>query len=57
MPARASATWSSRQSSFNNIAELVVCILLYALLGIAADLMVRVLERSLMPWRRQLAVR
>ena len=44
-------------SSFNNIAELVVCIVLYALLGIIADLLVRTLERSLMPWRRQLAVR
>ncbi len=44
-------------SSFNDIAELVVCIILYALLGITADLLVRALERILMPWRRQLAVR
>jgi sulfonate transport system permease protein len=36
---------------------LVVCIILYALLGITADLLVRLLERSVMPWRRHLAVR
>jgi sulfonate transport system permease protein len=36
---------------------LVVCIILYALLGIFADLLVRGLERSTMPWRRHLAVR
>jgi sulfonate transport system permease protein len=44
-------------SSFNNIGELVVCIVLYALLGIAADLLVRLVERMAMPWRRQMAVR
>jgi sulfonate transport system permease protein len=34
-----------------------VCIILYALLGIGADALVRILERTLMPWRRQVAVR
>ena len=37
--------------------ELIVCIILYAVLGILADLFVRTLERRLMPWRHQLAVR
>ena len=31
---------------------LMVCIVLYALLGLGADLLVRLLERLLMPWRR-----
>ena len=44
-------------SSFNNIADLVVCVVLYALLEIVADLLVRLVERLSMPWRRQLAVR
>jgi sulfonate transport system permease protein len=44
-------------SSFNDIGVLVVCIILYALLGIGADLLVRSVERASMPWRRQLAVR
>ena len=47
----------SQASSFNNVPDLVVCIILYALLGILADTLVRILERSLMPWRRQVAVR
>ena len=36
---------------------LVVCIILYALLGLTADLLVRLVERLVMPWRRQVAVR
>ncbi|SDG30427.1 sulfonate transport system permease protein [Sinosporangium album] len=36
---------------------LVVVILLYAVLGLLADLAVRVLERLLMPWRAGVAVR
>lgn len=36
---------------------LVVCIILYAALGLAADLLVRLIERLVMPWRRQVAVR
>jgi sulfonate transport system permease protein len=35
----------------------VVCILIYALIGIAADISVRILERYAMPWRRHQAVR
>ncbi|MEV1025899.1 ABC transporter permease [Streptomyces sp. NPDC050264] len=31
---------------------LAVCILVYGLLGLAADAVVRLLERALMPWRR-----
>jgi sulfonate transport system permease protein len=47
----------TQASSFNNIGELVVCIAVYALLGIGADLFVRLIERITMPWRRQMAVR
>jgi sulfonate transport system permease protein len=47
----------SQASSFQQVPVLVVCIILYALLGITADLLVRLLERSVMPWRRHLAVR
>ncbi|GAB2855970.1 ABC transporter permease [Actinocorallia aurea] len=36
---------------------LVVCIIVYAALGLSADLLVRVVERLIMPWRRQVAVR
>jgi sulfonate transport system permease protein len=47
----------SQASSFQQVPVLVVCIILYALLGICADLAVRLLERSSMPWRRQMSVR
>ncbi len=47
----------SQAASFNQVPVLVVCIIVYALLGIVADLLVRLLERSLMPWRGQVAVR
>jgi len=47
----------SQASSFNNVPDLVVGIIIYALLGIGADALVRLLERTLMPWRRQVAVR
>jgi sulfonate transport system permease protein len=43
--------------SFNETSVLVVCIVLYAVLGIFVDVAVRLLERRLMPWRRQVAVR
>jgi len=43
--------------SFNETSVLVVCIVLYALLGIFVDLVVRILERRLMPWRQQVAIR
>jgi sulfonate transport system permease protein len=48
---------ASQASALQNTPVLVVCIILYALLGIFADLLVRGLERSTMPWRRHLAVR
>jgi sulfonate transport system permease protein len=44
-------------SSLQQIPNLVVCIIVYALLGITADVLVRVLERYSMPWRRHLAIR
>lgn len=43
--------------SFNQVPVLVVCIIIYAILGILVDLVVRLLEVRLMPWRRHLAVR
>lgn len=39
-------------SQFFQAEVLLVCVLLYALWGFAADLLVRGLERALMPWRR-----
>jgi sulfonate transport system permease protein len=48
---------ASQASALQNTPVLVVCIIVYALLGIFADLTVRVLERSTMPWRRHFAVR
>jgi sulfonate transport system permease protein len=47
----------SQASSFQQVPVLVVCIILYALLGIGADLAVRLLEKRSMPWRRQMTVR
>lgn len=47
----------TQASSFDNMPTLVVCIIIYALLGITADVLVRILERVTMPWRRHLAVR
>ena len=44
-------------SSLQHVSTLMVCIIIYALLGIVVDLLVRLLERRLMPWRRQVAVR
>lgn len=48
---------ANQAASFNQVSVLVVCILVYALLGIFVDLCVRILENRLMPWRRQVAVR
>ena len=36
---------------------ILVCVVLYAALGIGGDLLVRELERILLPWRRVGAVR
>lgn len=47
----------TQASSFNQTSVLVVCILVYALLGIMVDVVVRLIERFSMPWRRQLAIR
>lgn len=48
---------ANQAASFQQVPVLVVCILVYALLGIFVDLCVRMLENRLMPWRRQVAVR
>jgi sulfonate transport system permease protein len=47
----------AQANSLLQIPVLVVCVIIYALLGIAADLLVRLLERYAMPWRRHSAVR
>jgi sulfonate transport system permease protein len=47
----------TQASSLQQVPTLVVCIIIYALLGLGADVLVRVIERLAMPWRRQLAVR
>ncbi|MGA2930970.1 MAG: ABC transporter permease [Acidimicrobiales bacterium] len=47
----------AQANSLQQVPVLVVCIFIYALLGIAADLLVRLLERFAMPWRRLSAVR
>jgi sulfonate transport system permease protein len=44
-------------SSLLQVPTLMVCIILYALLGLTADVLVRILERFAMPWRRHMAVR
>jgi sulfonate transport system permease protein len=47
----------TQAATFDNMPDLVVCIIIYAILGIGADVLVRILERVTMPWRRHLAVR
>jgi sulfonate transport system permease protein len=47
----------SQANSLQQIPILVVCIIIYALIGITADISVRILERYAMPWRRHQAVR
>ena len=47
----------AQANSLDQIPVLVVCVIIYAILGIAADLLVRLLERYAMPWRRHSAVR
>lgn len=47
----------TQAQSFNQTSVLVVCILVYAALGILIDLVVRFLEWRLLPWRRHVAVR
>jgi len=47
----------TQASSLQQVPTLMVCIIIYALLGITADVMVRIIERFSMPWRRHMAVR
>lgn len=47
----------AQANSLDNVPDLVVCVIIYAILGIGADLLVRLLERFVMPWRRHSAVR
>jgi sulfonate transport system permease protein len=47
----------SQANSLDQIPNLMVCIFIYALIGISADISVRVLEHYSMPWRRHQAVR
>jgi sulfonate transport system permease protein len=47
----------TQASSLFQMPTLVVCIIIYALLGIGADVLVRIIERLAMPWRRHLTVR
>jgi sulfonate transport system permease protein len=42
---------------YQRVDVLLICIVIYALLGLAADLSVRLLERLLMPWRSGVAAR
>jgi sulfonate transport system permease protein len=47
----------SQANSLQQIPNLVVCIFIYAILGISADVLVRIIERLSLPWRRHQAVR
>lgn len=47
----------SQAESFNQTSTIVVCILIYAVLGIAVDVAVRLLEWRIMPWRGKVSVR
>ena len=47
----------AQANSLLQIPVLVVCVIIYALIGILADLLVRLLERVAMPWRRHSAIR
>ncbi|TCM20457.1 sulfonate transport system permease protein [Novosphingobium sp. PhB165] len=42
---------------YQQVDVILVCIFIYAVLGLGADLFVRLLERVLMPWRANLAAR
>ena len=47
----------AQANSLQQIPVLMVCVVLYALFGIIADVCVRVIERNVMPWRAKTAVR
>jgi hypothetical protein len=42
---------------YQQVAVILICIAIYASLGLAADLIVRALERLLMPWHAGIAAR
>lgn len=42
---------------YQQVDVILICIAIYAVLGLSADLIVRALERLFMPWRANLAVR
>ena len=42
----------SRSQQFMRTDQMVLCVVLYALLGLGSEALVGVLERALMPWRR-----
>lgn len=48
---------TAQAASLQQVANLMVCIIIYALLGILVDLAIRLLEWRLLPWRTQVAVR
>lgn len=42
---------------YNRTDYMILCVVLYAVLGLIFDVIVRIIERYAMPWRRQVAVR
>ena len=42
---------------YNRTDYMVLCVVLYALLGLVFDVLVRLAERYAMPWRKQVAIR
>jgi len=42
---------------YQQVDVILICIAIYALLGLSADMIVRILERVFMPWRASVAVR
>ena len=42
---------------YQQVDVILICIAIYAVLGLSADLIVRTLERLFMPWRAGIAVR
>jgi sulfonate transport system permease protein len=47
----------SQASALQQVPNLVVCIFIYAILGILADVIVRIIERVSLPWARTMRVR
>ena len=42
---------------YQQVDVILICIAVYAVLGLSADLIVRALEKALMPWRAGIAAR